>query len=247
MDLLRVDSQGEVRVITLARPESLNALNSELVVALCQNFDVLANEASIKVVILKGAGRGFCAGGDVKDRMPRERVLAGEWPTRQLVRAMRACPQPIIALLHGPVVGAGLALALAADIRLAGSTLSVRVGLAERGLHGSELGIAWILQRTLPLSIARILMLTQRSINAEEALRLGLVAHVFPDDELEAAGLALAGEIAKSHPQALRLTKRTFDQALGFSELESAMESDERAQILLAAQRPPMSDRRESD
>jgi len=237
MAVMSVEARGPVRVVSLTRPAQMNALNADLTGQLIAAFTALTDDTDARVVVLRAEGRAFCAGGDLKEGMPPEKVLAGDWPTARLVKAMRACPQPIVALVQGAAIGAGLALALAADIRLGGESLALRVGTIGHGLHGSELGIAWWLQKSLPLSKARELMLTNRRLGAAEALRLGLVSDVHPDADLDRHGLALADEIAAASRNALRLSKRTFDVALGIGSLDAALESDERAQSLLVAMR----------
>lgn len=238
MTVLESSLTNGVLVLTLNRPDRLNALDGELVDLLTQTFERLRQDSLVRVVVLKGAGRGFCAGGDLKARPDRASILAGGWQSARLIQSIRACPQPVIGLIHGPVVGAGLALALATDIRLGAKSLRLKVGLAAHGLHASELGIAWLLQQTLAPSRAREFMLTNREIGGEEAETLGLVSRTVPDQDLESQGLALAHEIAASSARALSLSKRTFDLSLGFGDLISAIESDERAQSLLVAMRP---------
>lgn len=238
MAVLEANSEDGVLVLTLNRPARLNALDSELVDCLTEAFDQLRQDSDARVVILKGAGRGFCAGGDLKARPERASILAGDWPTARMIQAVRACPQPVVGLIHGPVVGAGLALALATDIRVGARSLRLKVGLASHGLHASELGLAWLLQQSLAPSRAREFMLTNREIDGEEAARLGLVSRTVADEELEVEGMRLAREIANSSARALSLSKRTFDLSLAFADLLSAIESDERAQSLLVAMRP---------
>lgn len=236
--ILQVEDKGAAQLLTLNRPEKLNALNQPMAAGLLAYFEDLRRNSNVRVVILRGAGRAFCSGADLRAE-PHERLLDGpngDWTLRDMQKAMRACPQPIIALVKGAAAGGGLTMALAADVIVAGESAAFHSAFIKIGLSGAELGVSWRLQRMIGVSKAREALLTGRPIAAQAALQAGLVSAVTADDDLDAYGLALAEDMLKAAPDALRLSKRTLDAALE-SGLETSMEVEERAQMLMIRQR----------
>lgn len=232
--VLAIEADGAVDRITLNRPDRLNALNQPLTDALLAYFESKRRDTATRVIVLRGAGRGFCSGADLKAGDQPDRLRDGpngDWTLRDLLKAMRACPQPIICLVHGAAAGGGLAIALAADVIVAGESAAFHPAFIKIGLSGSELGVSWRLQRTIGVSRAREMLLSGRPMDAAEALRTGLVAHVTPDDSLAAYGDALAADLLKAAPDALRISKRTFDATLETPGFEAALEIEERGQI----------------
>src|SRR5580658_1118381 len=203
--ILLVD--GDVaQVVTLNRPDRLNALNQPLADALLSYFEARRRDGEIRVILLRGAGRAFSSGADLKAGGQPDRLRDGpdgDWVLRDLLKAMRACPQPIVALVHGAAAGGGLAIALAADIIVAGESAAFHPAFIKIGLSGSELGVSWRLQRTIGVSRAREMLLTGRPMLAAEALTAGLVSSVVPDADLIAHGQGLAAEMLKAAPDAL--------------------------------------------
>jgi len=237
--VLQIEGEAGVHIVTLNRPERLNALNQPLTDALLAYFEARRRDTDCRVIVLKGAGKGFCSGADLKaggqpDR-PRDGP-DGDWVLRDLLKAMRACPQPIIALVHGAAAGGGLAIALAADVIVAGASAAFHSAFIKIGLSGSELGVSWRLQRTIGLSAAREMLLTGRPLGAADALRTGLVSQVVPDEALLASGQAMASEMLRAAPDALRISKRTFDAALEIGDFATALEFEERGQIQMIRQ-----------
>lgn len=231
---LTVESDGAVDWVTLDRPDRLNALNQPLTDALLAYFEGKRRDTETRVIVLRGAGRGFCSGADLKAGAQPDRLRDGpngDWSLRDLLKAMRACPQPIVCLVHGAAAGGGLAIALAADVIVAGESAAFHPAFIKIGLSGSELGVSWRLQRTIGVSKAREMLLTGRPMNAAEALRTGLIAAVTPDDGLADYGAALAEDMLKAAPDALRISKRTFDATLETPGFEAALEIEERGQI----------------
>ena len=226
--------------LTLNRPNRLNALNQPMAEALLAHFESRRRDEDSRVIVIRGAGRAFSSGADLK-AMGQPDALRdgprGDWVLRDLMKAMRACPQPLIALVKGPAAGGGLTLALACDVIVAGESAAFHSAFINIGLSGAELGVSWRLQRTIGVSRAREMLLTGRPINAVDALRLGLVSATVPDDDLDAHGLALAADMLKARPDALRLSKRSFDATLDAVSLDTAMEIEERAQMLMIARR----------
>ena len=232
--------EGEaVELVTLNRPERLNALNQPLTDALLGYFEARRRDTACRVILVRGAGRGFCSGADLKAAGSPDRLRDGpdgDWVLRDLMKAMRACPQPIVSLVHGAAAGGGLAIALAANVIVAGESAAFHPAFIKIGLSGSELGVSWRLQRTIGLSAAREMLLTGRPMRAAEALRTGLVSHVVPDEDLLSAGQALAEEMLRAAPDALRVSKRSLDAALEVGDFATALEFEERGQLLMIRQ-----------
>ena len=239
-DVLLIESLGEIERVTLNRPARLNALNQPLTDALLAYFEGLRRKRETRVVILRGAGRAFCSGADLKASGSPEALRDGpngDWMLRDMQKAMRACPQPIIALVRGPAAGGGLTIALAADIIVAAESAAFHPAFIAIGLSGAELGVSWRLQRAIGVSRAREMLLAGRPLRADAALAAGLVSAVTPEADLDAYGEALAADMLKARPDALRLTKRSLDAALECASLEVAYELEERAQMLMIARR----------
>ena len=237
--ILLVERRGAVEHVTLNRPERLNALNQPLTDALLDYFETRRRGAEVRVIVLTGAGRAFCSGADLKAAGQPDRLRDGpdgDWVLRDMLKAMRACPQPIVTVVRGAAAGGGLAIALASDIILAGESAAFHPAFIKIGLSGSELGVSWRLQRTIGVSKAREMLLTGRPMNAAEALRTGLVSAVVPDDQLEAHAAGIVEDMLKAAPDALRVSKRTFDATLEIATWDAALELEERGQIQIIRQ-----------
>lgn len=234
---IKIEPEGSIDWLTLNRPERLNSITGTMVRELWHYLSALEQDYSRRVVIMRGAGAGLCAGLDIKARNdPSEQLPApsstGPSPSLSaIVRLMRRCPQPIIALVHGAACGGGLAFALAADVRIAGTSARMNDAFIKLGISGCELGLSYFLPRMVGLSVASELMLTGRFIDATRALAVGLVSEVVADEELEKAGRALAGEMLKATPLGLRRTKETLNLALKLSELEAVIDLEEHTQL----------------
>ncbi|MFO1115669.1 MAG: enoyl-CoA hydratase-related protein [Beijerinckiaceae bacterium] len=234
--ILKTERNGAVEHLILNRPESLNSINQPMAEALLDYFRSKQRDAEARVILVSGAGRAFCSGADLKgwrDQTP-DRLRDGpdgDWLLRDMLKAMRACPQPIVALVHGAAAGGGLVIALAADIIVAGSSAAFHSAFIKIGLSGTELGAGWRLQRAIGISRAREMLLTGRPMNAADAVRCGLASAEVPDADLIAYGRALADDMLKAAPDALRVTKRSLDATLEISSYDTAMELEERGQI----------------
>jgi len=192
------------------------------------------------VILVRGAGRAFSAGADLKASGQPDALRdgpKGDWVLRDLMKAMRACPQPVISLVRGAAAGGGLAIALASDIIVASETAAFHTAFINVGLSGAELGASWRLQRMIGVSRAREMLYTGRPLNAADALSLGLVSSVTADGELDAYGEALAADMCRARPDALRLSKRSFDATLEAISFDASLEIEERAQMLMIARR----------
>jgi len=220
--LLIATSSSGVRTITLNRPERLNAVNPRLAEELPHAIDEAAHDDAVRVVVITGAGRGFCAGLDLSEppRLPdgdlRARLDPLAWVGRWVLAAIRF-EKPLIAAINGAAAGAGLGLALAADIRLMARSARVTAGYVRRGLS-PDAGVSYLLPRLIGLSRANDIILTGRDLDSDEALRSGLVAAAHDDATFAEDVARYAQRLAAGPPIALALTKRllasTFDVSL---------------------------------
>ena len=198
-DLIETVEDG-VAILTLNRPENLNALSDEIRLGLLESLARLGADNAIGCIVLTGAGRGFCAGGDVKtmgNRSARgfEERAAGIQQSNRIPMLMHTTPKPIIGMINGVAVGAGLSMAAACDIRVAGRSARFGTGFIKIGLSG-DWGGTWTLTRLVGTAKARELFFTGDMIDAEEALRIGLVNKVSDDTDLLTATMTLARRIA---------------------------------------------------
>ena len=223
--------------ITLNRPERLNALTFEVYRELTERFAALRDERDVRVVVIRGAGRAFCSGGDVRDIIGDLQTLdiAGHLEftrlTCALIRNMRLAPQPIIASLNGTTAGAGACIALASDLRVASEAARIAFLFVRVGLSGADMGACFLLPRFVGLARATELLMTGDFISAQEAAAIGLYNRVVPADELEAATAALADRLARGPAFALAMTKEMLNRELEVS-LDTALEWEAQAQAL---------------
>jgi enoyl-CoA hydratase len=230
-----------VALLTLNRPDRLNAMSHELVADLHDALDELRTDESIRVVVLTGAGRGFCAGLDLKGAGPAPRTeglgrpqagMVSQQHIASLVPKLRSLRQPVIAAVNGPAAGGGFALTLASDIRLASASAKFNVAFVRIGLSGCDIGVSWLLPRLIGASAAFELLLTGRLIDAETALRVGLVSRVVPDGEVLDAALEVAGEIIANSPMGVWMTKEVMWSQLEVGSLHAGIDLENRTQIL---------------
>jgi len=227
--------------LALNRPEQLNAMNAELCEALHLELHRIAADRSCRAVILTGAGRGFCAGVDLHgygaapgndgSDEPRDR-LANQEHMSTLVLGLRALPQPVIAAVNGPAAGLGFALSLGCDIRYASTTAVFRAAFINIGVSNCDMGTSWLLPRLIGVSRSHELMLTGRRFDAEEALRIGLLADVVAEEQLLERAAQAAEQIAALAPWGVRLTKRGMWAALEIPSQQAAVEYEDRQQIM---------------
>src|SRR5262249_30538191 len=187
------------------------------------------------------AGRGFCAGLDRKEGPDAaegmgtvQGGLRAQRQVSELVMLMRRAPQPIIAAVHGPACGGGFALALAADVRIAGESMRMNAAFIRIGLSACDVGVSYFLPRIVGASVASELLLTANFIDAAPAERVGLVSRVVPDAELDAAARAMAADMLRNSPIGLRLTKECLKLSIDAPSLEAAVAMEDRNQILAA-------------
>jgi 2-(1,2-epoxy-1,2-dihydrophenyl)acetyl-CoA isomerase len=212
---LRVEIDDGVATLTLDRPDALNSLTVPLKEALIRAFADMAADPAVRVVILTGAGRAFCAGQDLRERLePDAAPLATEIRERYnpLIRSIRELPKPVIAAVNGVAAGAGASLAFAADIRIAADSASFVLAFGRVGLIPDS-GATWLLQRLVGASKAAEMALTTDPLTAADAERFGLVAKVVRGADLLDEAHTVARRLAALAPRALALTKQAFASA----------------------------------
>jgi enoyl-CoA hydratase/carnithine racemase len=226
---LLCEIRDRVALITLNRPEARNALSDHLTPALRRMIKQCGDDPNVGALLISGAGTAFCAGGDVKgmgsnsskvETPFEERVADLRTKQRTLTGALVAVRKPTIAALPGPAAGAGMALALACDIRIAAESAIMSTGYFRIGLTG-DYGVAWMLTRLVGTSRARELMFLSERIDARHCEMLGLVNRVVPDAELREVAFALAKSLAEGPPIALAHIKDNLDHALKSDFLDS--------------------------
>jgi enoyl-CoA hydratase len=242
-ETLIVEQRGQVDWVTLNRPEVMNALDNTLVDELGDYFESLYWNRDTRVVVLRGAGKAFCAGLDLKAPTRNDRPRVSRGPAEgldsqrriaEIVIKMRRCPQPIISLVHGPACGGGFALALASDIRIAGESARMNCAFIRIGLGGCDIGSSYFLPRLVGVSVASELILTGRFIHAPRALAVGLVSEVVPDAELEAAAQPYVDAMITTAPLGLRLSKECLNMSVDAGSLQQVIAMEDRNQILCA-------------
>jgi enoyl-CoA hydratase len=230
-----------VALVTLNRPESLNAMNAALIADLHDTFATLRDDRACRVIVLTGAGRAFCAGLDLKEgAVPPEaadlgRVQSGlvvQQAIAALVPVMRGMRQPIIAAVNGAASGGGLALTLASDIRIASASARFNVAFVRIGLSGCDIGVSWLLPRLIGASRAYELMLTGRFLPAAEAKEMGLVLSVVDDGTVVDAALAEAELIVANSPFGVQMTKEVMWSQLEIGSLAAGIDLENRTQLL---------------
>ena len=228
-----------VELLTLNRPDQLNTLSRLMVSELNDYFACLKTRTHVRVVLLQGKGKGLCAGLDIKDWAFAQdaHVAHTAWASQKaigdIVRKMRACPQPIIALAHGPACGGGMSLMLASDVRYGAPSLKMNAAYIKIGLGGCDIGSSYFLPRLIGASAAAEIILTGRFITAERALHFGLLSEVVEEEALLAKGLALADEMLSNSPMGLRLSKEALNLNIDAQGLEAAMAIEDRQQVML--------------
>lgn len=222
-DHLLESNENGVTLLTMNRADSLNALSAEMMQALHEALPRLARDSSTGVIVLTGAGRGFCAGGDVKgmanrndgkERKPlsMEERAVDLRASMEISKHLHEMPKPTIAMIRGPAAGAGLSMALACDLRIASDTSLLTTAFAKVGFSG-DFGGSYFLTKMVGTAKARELYYTAAKIKAEEALNLGLVNKVVPDKELLDATMDMAKQIANGPRIALGYMKKNLNAA----------------------------------
>ena len=231
-----------IRIVTLNRPEKLNAMNADLMEALYNAFVELRHDNLCRAVILTGEGRGFCSGLDLDNQgivpnidhltIPRIAMRAIEHFSL-VIPAMRHVRAPIVAAINGPAFGGGFCLALGADIRICNRDARFNATGINNGLTSTELGASWLLPRIIGFSRSNEIMLTGRVVEAQEALDIGIVSQLTDNETLMPKALEIASQISQWSPHAVAMTKETLWANLEIPALETALHLENRNQILL--------------
>ncbi|HEX3264043.1 MAG TPA: enoyl-CoA hydratase-related protein [Candidatus Limnocylindrales bacterium] len=213
--LIEIDAEAAVATITLNRPEALNSLTVPMKVELLGALRRVERDTDVRAVVLTGAGRAFCAGQDLKERLqPDAAPLGVEVRERYnpIISAMRALPKPIVGAINGVAAGAGASLAMACDIRLAADSASFTLAFGRVGLVPDS-GATWFLPRLVGEARAAEIALLGDPVSASDAERFGLVSRVVAAPELATEARAIAARLAAGAPNAIALTKRALNAA----------------------------------
>ncbi len=237
-DHFRFECAGGIATVTLDRPEKLNALTFAVYADLRDLITGLPQRDDVRVLVIRGAGRAFCSGGDVSEiigatlRMRQDELLAFTRMTGEVIRAMRECPVPVIAAVHGMAAGAGAVIALAADFRVATPAARFAFLFTKVGLSGGDMGAAYLLPRLVGLGRATQLLMLGDTIDAAQAERIGLISELVGDDELDGAVTRLATRLASGPAHAYAQTKALLTREQDMS-LSAAVELEAVTQALL--------------
>ena len=241
-ETIRVEREEHLTWLVLNRPEALNAMDDRLIAEVSDFFRGLSEDLRTRVVILRGEGRAFCAGLDLKAQGGGGDGVGGsvagglrvQRRVSEIVMLMRRAPQPIIAAVHGAACGGGFAMALASDVRIAGGSARMNAAFIRIGLSACDVGVSYFLPRIVGASVASELLLTGDFIEAKRAEATGLVSRVVPDVALVDAARELAKRMLRNAPLGLRLTKECLKHSIDAGSLEQAVAMEDRNQILAA-------------
>ncbi len=243
MSFVLVDSpRPGVTLITLNRPERMNAMAFDVMIPLREALEKVSVDNETRVVVLTGAGHGFCSGADQQDAGVIPHIDGLTVPTIALramellddvIRALRRMHQPVIGAINGAAIGGGFCLSMATDIRLASETAYFRAAGINNGLTSTELGLSYLLPRAIGSSRAFEIMLTGRDLDAAEADRIGLVSQVVPADELLEASFDVADRIISFSRPGVELTKRLMWSSYEEGSLQGHMDAEGQAQLFV--------------
>jgi enoyl-CoA hydratase len=232
-----------IGLLTLNRPDRLNALNLDMLEDLHALFYGLLSEEEVRVLIITGAGRGFCSGADLKDARIRRgaatlftnaasHLVGIQKKYADRILEMRQLPQPIISAVNGPAAGGGMCIALASDVVIASPNATFIPSFINIGLSGGELGSSYFLPRVVGLARAGEILFTGRSVDAQEAERIGLISRLVDAEALMDTTMETARMMLGKSPMGLRLTKEALNQNLNAPTLQAAIEFENRNQSI---------------
>lgn len=231
-----------VRLVTLNRPARMNAMAFDVMVPLRQQLEALSDDNDCRVVILTGAGHGFCSGADLEDPGMVPNIDGLGLPTialrsmgllEKVISTIRSMHQPVIGAINGAAIGGGFCLALATDVRIVAKSAYFRAAGINNGLTASELGLSYLLPRTIGQGRAAEIMLTGRDVSADEALSIGIASRVEDNDQLLGSALEMAERIAGFSQVGIEMTKRSLWHSLDASSLEQHMEHEGLGQLFI--------------
>lgn len=238
------ETEPGIGLITLNRPDRLNAISLDMLDELYSLFAFLRNKQDLRIIIITGAGRGFCSGADLKDeRMNCEegiKLFSGPYLHLEniqkkfsgIILEMRRLPQTIIAAVNGPAAGGGLCITLASDIIIANTKASFTPSFINIGLSGGELGTTYFLPKMIGSARASEILMTGRTVSSEEAERIGMISRLVSEENFMSTVLDTARTMLGKNPLGLRLTKEAIRQNLDAPSLESAIELENRNQSI---------------
>jgi enoyl-CoA hydratase/carnithine racemase len=237
------EQHGPIGLLTLNRPERLNAIDHGMLRALREFFDARHRDYGTRVIVVTGAGRGFCAGLDLKAGSEQGQWQPGVGPVQDsmtfqediadLMVKMRSCPQPLIAAVNGAATGGGLSIAIACDMRIGTEHARFACSYLNLGLGGADVGSSYFLPKIVGPAHAADMLYSGRIVDAEEAREMRLITKIMAQDELVPAAVAVAeGMARKASPLGLRLTKQVLNETVNGIPLETALKLENRNQIL---------------
>jgi enoyl-CoA hydratase len=243
MENVIFEKHGPIGVVTMNRPERLNAINHGMLRELRQFFDERHRDYETRIIILTGAGRGFCAGLDLKAGGEQGQWQPGVGPVQdsytfqediaEVVVKMRRCPQPLIAAVNGPATGGGLSFAIACDMRIGTEHARFACSFLNLGLGGADVGSSYFLPKIVGAAHAADMLYSGRLVDGQEALGMGLVTKLVEPSALVPTAMQMAqGIVAKASPMGLRLTKEVLNETVTGISLENALKLENRNQIL---------------
>jgi len=241
---IQFERQGPVGILTLNRPDSLNAINFTMRDEFTHCLKERVDDLETRVIVLTGAGRGFSAGLDIRDpeiMTPKEGYTPKSAYENQrrysdFILFMRRIPQPIIGAINGVAVGAGFSIAMACDVRLGVPKTRFQAAYINLGFGGADMGSSWLLPRAVGTGNAARYLLTGDFLDATEALRIGFLQAVLEPEALMDEAMAMARNMASKSPLGLRVTKEALDRNTGGMSLEDAIRLEDRNQALTIAQ-----------
>lgn len=242
-ETIQFEVEGNLGILTLNRPGMVNAISRQMTEEMIDFWEKRHNDYEVRAILLRGAGeRGFCSGLDLKDVQAlyadsESRTASGIYHFQRrlslMFRMMRSAPQPIICAIHGAAIGGGLSLAYTSDIRLASDDVSFRAQFINLGAGGADMGSSYFLWRIVGWGKASEMCLTGEKVGAEEALRIGLVNHLYKREELMPAALEMARKMATRSQLALQITKGAFNMALNGVNYEDCVRIEDRGQSIV--------------
>ena len=245
-DVIHFERQGPIGILTLDRPERLNAINHVMLRALRQFWDDRHRDYTCRVIIVTGVGRGFCAGLDLKADDEQDQWQPGVGPTAnsytfqediaEMVIKMRRAPQPIIAAVNGAATGGGLSIAVASDLRIGTEHARFACSFLNLGLSGCDVGSSYHLPKIVGAAHAADMIYSGRIVGAEEAKEMGLLTRIVQPEQLLPTALQIATSwVTKSSPMGLRLSKEVLNETITGVSMENALKLENRNQILASA------------
>jgi len=239
-ETIMFEEKNNIGLLTLNRPDTINALNQKMIEELGSLFDELNLNDSVRVLIITGSGeKGFCSGMDMKESASKlfeatpDLIYKYQSIASRLFYKMRYIPQPVIAAIHGAASGAGFSFAMASDVRIITPEARFNAAYINIGLGGADLASSYFLPKLIGSGRASEFLLTGEFMDAEEAIQLGFASQVVEKEILMERALEMAGKMAAKNPMGLRMTKEAINQNLGVGSLEQALHLENRNQSFL--------------